>query len=66
MIISRSNRMKINAIMKNWIENIIRLNLFISIPDSNICLYSILFSFSLKKKIRKNIIKTIRIIISEK
>jgi len=56
MIISRSNKIKIKAIIKNWIEKIIRLNLFISIPDSNICLYSIFFSFSLKKNTKKNII----------
>jgi len=59
MIISKSNKIKINAIIKNWIEKIIRLNLFISIPDSNICLYSIFFSFSLKKNTKKNMIITI-------
>lgn len=60
IIISKSKRIKIKAIIKNWIEKIIRLNLFISIPDSNICLYSMFLSFSLRKKIKKNIIKTIK------
>jgi len=55
-MISKSNKIKIKAIIKNWIEKMIRLNLFISIPDSNICLYSMFFSFSLKKNTKKNII----------